>query len=286
MNRTKALPVAAVALCIPGVALRALHVLHGFDIANNLPIAGDPWVWYLAGLLAASAVVYAVLAAPLRRLKKTPFEQILGTQSPGFRMAAVIAGLLLFAGGLFYLYLTITTVEEDAAGWARALEIVYSAVTVLCGVCMIALAKAQGSPITEKSAMLTLVPLLWSCLHLLVNYRMTCVDPKLASFAFGLVADVMLVLAFYHLARLLYGKPRPAALAFFSAVSITMSASDIGGIGLSYLMVGGTLDWSAKMLLRGSLSVAACVLLAAELAILCSSHAAPAQEHIPTAQPE
>ena len=67
---------------------------------------------YLAGLLAASAVVYAVLAAPLRRLKKTPFEQILGTQSPGFRMAAVIAGLLLFAGGLFYLYLTITTVEE------------------------------------------------------------------------------------------------------------------------------------------------------------------------------
>ena len=279
MNRTKALPVAAVALCIPGVALRALHVLHGFDIANNLPIAGDPWVWYLAGLLAASAVVYAVLAAPLRRLKKTPFEQIL-------RMAAVIAGLLLFAGGLFYLYLTITTVEEDAAGWARALEIVYSAVTVLCGVCMIALAKAQGSPITEKSAMLTLVTLLWSCLHLLVNYRMTCVDPKLASFAFGLVAAVMLVLAFYHLARLLYGKPRPAALAFFSAVSITMSASDIGGIGLSCLMGGGTLDWSAKMLLRGSLSVAACVLLAAELAILCSSHAAPAQEHIPTAQPE
>ena len=54
MNRTKALPVAAVALCIPGVALRALHVLHGFDIANNLPIAGDPWVWYLAGLLAAA----------------------------------------------------------------------------------------------------------------------------------------------------------------------------------------------------------------------------------------
>ena len=151
---------------------------------------------------------------------------------------------------------------------------------------MIVLAKAQGSPITEKSAMLTLVPLLWSCLHLLVNYRMTCVDPKLASFAFGLVADVMLVLAFYHLARLLYGKPRPAALAFFSAVSITMSASDIGGIGLSCLMGGGTLDWSAKMLLRGSLSVAACVLLAAELAILCSSHAAPAQEHIPTAQPE
>ena len=95
------------------------------------------------------------------------------------------------------------------------------------------------------------MPLLWSCLHLLVNYRMTCIDPNLPSFAFGLVADVMLVLAFYHLARLLYGKPRPAALGFFSAVTITMAVSDLGGIGLGYLMGVGTLDWSAKMLLRG-----------------------------------
>ena len=190
-------------------------------------------------------------------------------------MAAVISGLLLFAGGLFYLYLTITTVEEDAAAWARALEIVYSAVSVGCGFSMIALAKAQGSPITSQSAKLTLVPLIWSCLHLLVNYRMTCVDPKLPSFAFGLVADVMLVIAFYHLARLLYGKPRPASLAFFSAAAITMAVSDIGGVALSYLMGVDVLDWSGKMLLRGGMSAAACVLLAAELAVLCSSTAQP-----------
>ena len=168
-----------------------------------------------------------------------------------------------------------TTVEEDAAGWARALEIVYSAVTVACGFSMIALAKAQGSPITSQSAKLTLVPLIWSCLHLLVNYRMTCVDPKLPSFAFGLVADVMLVIAFYHLARLLYGKPRPASLAFFSAAAITMAVSDIGGVALSYLMGVDVLDWSGKMLLRGGMSAAACVLLAAELAVLCSSTAQP-----------
>ena len=71
-------------------------------------------MWYLAALLIAAAVLYAVLAAPLRRLKTVPFEQMLGTESVGFRMAAVIAGLLLFAGGLFYLYLTITQPEEDA----------------------------------------------------------------------------------------------------------------------------------------------------------------------------
>ena len=140
MKLSKALPAAAVALCVPGVGLRALHVLNGFDVNTGLPAAHDPWVWYLAALLIAAAVLYAVLAAPLRRLKTVPFEQMLGTESVGFRMAAVIAGLLLFAGGLFYLYLTITQPEEDAAGWARALEFVYAAVSVVCGFCMIALA--------------------------------------------------------------------------------------------------------------------------------------------------
>ena len=166
----------------------------------------------------------------------------------------------------------------DAAGWAKILEIVYAVVSVLCGMCAIGLAKAQGGEMTAQSAKLTLVPLLWSCLHLLVNYRMTCVDPKLASFAFGLVADVILVLAFYYLARLLYGKPRPALLAFFSAVTTTMAVSDLGGYGLSRLMGVTTPEWSGKMILRGCLSVAACILLAAELFVLCRDRASDTQE--------
>ena len=272
MKQTKVLPVLAVVLCLPGVVVRALHMLNGFDIGTGLPAVGDAWVWYFTALLVLAAVIYAVLSAPLRAANDMPFEQLLGTQNAGFRMAAVISGLLLVVGGVGYLYLTMTTGEEDAAGWAKALEIVYAAVTILCGLCAIGLAKAQGSEMTEKSAKLTLVPLIWSCLHLLVNYRMTCIDPKLASFAFGLVADVMLVLALYHLARLLYGKPRPALLAFFSAVTTTMAVSDLGGYGLSRLMGVTTPEWSGKMVLRGALSVAACILLMAELFVLCRDH--------------
>lgn len=272
MKQTKVLPVLAVVLCLPGVVVRALHMLNGFDIGTGLPAAGDAWVWYFTALLVLAAVIYAVLSVPLRAANNMPFEQLLGTQNAGFRMAAVISGLLLAVGGVGYLYLTMTTGEQDAAGWAKALEIVYAAVTILCGLCAIGLAKAQGSEMTEQSAKLTLVPLIWSCLHLLVNYRMTCIDPKLASFAFGLVADVMLVLALYHLARLLYGKPHPALLAFFSAVTTTMAVSDLGGYGLSRLMGVTTPEWSGKMVLRGALSVAACILLLAELFVLCRDH--------------
>lgn len=278
MKQAKFLPVLMLVLCLPGVVVRALHLLNGFDIGTGLPTVGDPWVWYFTALVVLAAVIYAVLCVPLRKANSLSFEQLLGTQHPLFRMAAVIAGLLIMVGGLAYLYLTLTTGEEDAAGWAKLLEIVYAAVSVLCGVCAIGLAKAQGSEMTAQSAKLTLVPLLWSCLHLLVNYRMTCVDPKLASFAFGLVADVILVLAFYYLARLLYGKPRPALFAFFSAVTTTMAVSDLGGYGLSRLMGVTTPEWSEKMLLRGCLSVVACILLVAELFVLCRDHAADAQE--------
>ena len=269
MNRTKILPGLAVSLCVPGIVVRAMHMLNGFDLATGLPAVGDAWVWYFAAYLLVAAVVYAVLAWPLRDRHAQPFEQLLGTQNTMFRMLAVIAGLLLAAGGAAYLYLTLTTVEQDAAGWAKVLELVYAVVTVLCGACAVGLAKAQGGEITETTANLTLVPLIWSCLHLLVNYRMTCVDPKLASFAFGLVADMMLVLACYHLSRLLYGKPRPAMLGFFGACAITMAGSDLGGYGLARLMGVTVPVWSDKMVLRGALSVAACVLLAAELFVLC-----------------
>ena len=269
MNRTKILPGLAVSLCVPGIVVRAMHMLNGFDLATGLPAMGDAWVWYFAAYLLVAAVVYAVLAWPLRDRHAQPFEQLLGTQNTMFRMLAVVAGLLLAAGGAAYLYLTLTTVEQDAAGWSKVLELVYAVVTVLCGVCAVGLAKAQGGEITETMANLTLVPLIWSCLHLLVNYRMTCVDPKLASFSFGLVADMMLVLACYHLARLLYGKPRPAMLGFCGACAITMAGSDLGGYGLARLMGVTVPVWSDKMVLRGALSVAACVLVAAELFGLC-----------------
>ena len=142
MKATKLLPILAVVLCVPGIALRALHLLNGFDVSTGLPTAGDKWIWFVIALFAISAIVYAVLALPLKTRNKVPFEQLLGTKETLFRMAAVVAGLIVAAGSLGYLYLTITTAEQDVAAWARVLEIVYAIMGVLTGGCMISLAKA------------------------------------------------------------------------------------------------------------------------------------------------
>ena len=271
MKLTKLLPIWAVLLCVPGIALRALHFLNGFDSVNGLPVAEDIWIWLCAAFFVMCAMGYAVLSAPLRAQEKTPFEQLLGTTQTGFRVPMVSAGLLMVLAGGGYLFLTLTVIEEGMAQWARILEIVYAGVTVLTGACAVVLAKAQGEEMNAARAQLTLVPLLWSCLHLLVNYRMTCIDPNLPSFGFGLVGDIMLVLTMYHLARMLYGKPRPAMLAFFGAVAVTMAVSDAAGYGLAYLMGVHGVAWSAKMVVRSVLSVVAAVYVFAELRVLCAA---------------
>ena len=94
-----------------------------------------------------------------------------------------------------------------------------------------------------------------------------------ALFAFGLLADVMLVLAFYHIARLLYGRPQPMLLALFGALAAVMSFSDLGGYGLARLMGVTSVAWPAKMLLRSGLSAAACIYVLAQLFVLCSKNA-------------
>ena len=66
MNKTKLLPLAAAALAIPGIGLRALHLLNGFDVDSGLPTAGSPWVWVCAVFFVLCAVLYGVLTAPLR----------------------------------------------------------------------------------------------------------------------------------------------------------------------------------------------------------------------------
>ena len=158
--------------------------------------------------------------------------------------------------------------------WARILEIVYSLAGIGSGVCMIAFTKAQSAAqLTSEPAKCVLLPLFWSAIHLLVNYRMTCTDPRLPLFAFGLLADVMLVLAFYQIARLLYGRPQPMLLALFGALAAVMSFSDLGGYGLARLMGVTSVAWPSKMLLRSGLSAAACIYVLAQLFVLCSRNA-------------
>lgn len=271
--KIKALPAAVLLFCVPGILFRTLHLCRGFESNTGLPITGTPWLWCYTGLLAAAFIVYFILALPLHRKKNISFEKLLGSKSLFARMIIVAAGLLLVCGGGGYLYLSLKEFGMTETPLANIAEIVYAAAAIVAGIACTAMAKVQGMEIiTEGNALLTLIPLLWSCLHLLVAYRTTCTDPTLPSFAFALITDIVLIIAFYQLARLLYSKPKPVKFAVSCALAITIAVSDIGGYGLARLLGMRAVSWSVKMLLRSGLSVAACVFLAAELILLTRSN--------------
>jgi len=274
MKTTKYLPVLTLLLCIPGVIFRTAHIAYGFDSNTGLPLRGNVWFWLCIGLFVVSGALFAVCAAPLNSLRETPFEDILGTKSTLFRLAVAVGGLLTIVGGGLYLYYAATVEDLEVTPWAHVLEFVYAGLTILTGVTCIAMARMQGRKPTAQSARLTLVPLLWSCLHLLITYRLTCVDPKLPSFVFGLVGDILIVLACYQFARMLYSKPCPAALAVTQAVTVLVCVSDLGGYGIAHLLGAPTLEWSIKNLVRDGISVALCILLVSELWVL-STQARP-----------
>ena len=57
MKATKLLPILAVVLCVPGIALRALHLLNGFDVSTGLPTA----CWSSARCSSARTLLFRVL---------------------------------------------------------------------------------------------------------------------------------------------------------------------------------------------------------------------------------
>ena len=89
------------------------------------------------------AAAYAAMAAPLRAGGKRRLSSCWVRGAWVSRMMAVISGLLLVFGRRGIPLSTMTTVEEDAAGWAQALELAYAGITVLAGLCNIGTA-AQG----------------------------------------------------------------------------------------------------------------------------------------------
>lgn len=277
--KMKALPAATLLLCIPGILFRTLHFYRGFESAAGLPMTSTPWLWCYIGLLATALIVYFILALPLHKKKDIPFEKLLGGKSLLIRMLIVAAGLLLACGGGGYLYLSLQEFGITETALASIAEIAYAALTIVAGIACAAMAKIQSAQVVSTgSAFFTLIPLVWSCMHLLVTYRTTCTDPTLPSFAFSLIADIVLILAFYHLARLLYSKPTPVQLGASCALAITISVSDIGGYGLAWLFGMRSINWSMKMLLRSGLSVAAGAFLLAELLLLTRSNVQELEE--------
>lgn len=269
MKYARALPIVTLLLCIPGLILRAMHFVYGFDVVSGLPVAASKWYIACIVFFLACAILLYIIAAPLKAYQKIPFESSFGTKDILFRMLMVISGMLLMIGGVYYFYMVLK--EPSVSGvptGTKMLEYIYAGLSLLAGGCVILFAKKQGEEMTKNGATLILVTLLWSCIHLLVDYRVTCIDPKLSAYAFGLIAGIVVVVSVYFFCAMLFGKPRPHLFAWLASLAVIIAVSNFGGYGFALLMKTSAAAWDAKECLRCGMTTIVCVFLFAELLAL------------------
>ena len=65
-------------------------IFRYFDTQTGLPVSGSAWAWYCIALFVLCGAAYAVLSAPLRARKDTPFEADVRPSGGGREEAAEI----------------------------------------------------------------------------------------------------------------------------------------------------------------------------------------------------
>ena len=186
--------------------------------------------------------------------------------------ALVLAvGVFLAAVLLFKMQATAATAAEEVEAWGMALEYPFGFLRIAAGLSIVGLGAvlSRGS-ISKRQALLLLPPLFWAAFHLLVAYRQYCVSANLALFTPDIFASIACVMAYYHFARMLYGKPAPRSFAFWAAMTIILTLTDTLGYALSHALGGIAVIWSTEAIVRACCLLCACVFLMVELILMTS----------------
>lgn len=272
MQFNRKLPLLAMVGGAVGAVLRALQLVTSFEWNTGLYIEGSLHGKLLIGWLLLAAAAAALTAGTGEH--HADFENLFAGTGTFYKLLLAFSGLLMSACGGFWLVIKLQATSaglETAEPWAMSLEIPFGVLCIAAGMSIVGLGAvlSRGS-IDNRQALLLLPPVFWSAFHLLVAYRQYCVSANLALFTPDIFASIACVMAFYHFARMLYGKPRPRCFAFWAAMTIVLTMTDTIGYALSELMGGGPSVWSADAVVRACCLLCACVFLMVELVLMTS----------------
>lgn len=273
MQMNRKLPLLAMLGGVVGALLRAFQLLNGFEIGTGLYIPGTPE----GKLLIAWCLLMAALAALLASKGEhhASFEDVFAGAGDLYKLLLAFSGLLMAVCGciwlLFKMQATAATAAEEVEAWGMALEYPFGFLCIAAGLSIVGLGAvlSRGS-ISKRQALLLLPPLFWAAFHLLVAYRQYCVSANLALFTPDIFASIACVMAYYHFARMLYGKPAPRSFAFWAAMTIILTLTDTLGYALSHALGGIAVIWSTEAIVRACCLLCACVFLMVELILMTS----------------
>ncbi len=280
MQYNQKLPLIALAGGLVGAVLRAKQLAESFEPGTGLYMPGTLWGRLLVFWLVLLAAAFALAARQGQH--HASFEALFAGTGDLYKALVAFSGMLLAAGGALWMvteFPAMQSAQAESGQWIMVLEIPFGVLSVAAGLSLIGLGAAlTRGTLTAAHAFLTLPPLFWAAFHLLVSYRQYCVSANLALFTLEIFASIACVMGYYHLARMLYGKPAPRRFAFWAAGAATLTLSDVLGYALSRALGASVVQWDTGSIIRGCCLLFGCCFLLIELFLMTSRTFPPLPE--------
>lgn len=156
--------------------------------------------------------------------------QALSNEGKLFTAARIAAGVLMCAGSLALL----AGCEADKQ--ASSLRIL-AALGLLSGISFPLLLSAANRPVQRPRllCLLSMFPVLLFAFWLIVSYKMNAINSVLWSYAIEIVASIIAMLAFFHIAGFAFGAPngeRSIFMSMLGGVMCLMSLADENYLGM------------------------------------------------------
>lgn len=222
MRKDITLPALALAGGVVGFLLRRWQLASAYVPETGLFVRGAPATYALLGLIGLLALAFAL---GVRGGKEGPedFLPAFGCPEAGQMTVLAAAGLLLMLSGALGL-------KDGLAGlqlWRTAPElypmtspgsqILASALCLPAGLGVLLMGRAAyRDDLDDWACRLSPFPALAGLVWLFATHLKHGVEPVLMKYGFGLLAVLLLTLAFYYIAAFLYRKPRRRRTAFLA----------------------------------------------------------------------
>jgi hypothetical protein len=197
-----------------GAFFRWLLDLTGFEKDTGLYISGNIWSYALVAACIGVAAVLLVMVLDLKMKKKLTlpedYSAALGGSTPLYRPFYIGLAAMMAIGSLMLVF----SASKDAY---PILQFLLAVLGVLAAVGFILVAAAthrkRQPPLNCLGS--TLLIILF-CFWLIVSYRENAASPVVWGYAMEVLALACALIAFYYIASVPFGKPKPFSAIFFS----------------------------------------------------------------------
>lgn len=196
-----------------GAFFRWLLDLTGFEAETGLYIAGNIWSYALLAACGGIAVVLFAIVLNMKRngrtVLPTDYAAALGGTTAVFRPLYTLLSIIMALGALM-LFFTASADLYPAFQYVLALLGIAGAGGFL--LMMSAATRRRDPPLNCFGA--TLLIILY-CFWLIVSYRENAATPVVWGYAMELLAIACSLVAFYYVAGIPFGRPKPFAAVYF-----------------------------------------------------------------------